>query len=156
MHDDDREEREEHEFYEILKRWATLDGTGSLCPYCRTEMPSDNQDVLHRLQHRIDNFNDIHAIIKLGLAHMEGESGLPKSRTEAERLFKIASDRGSPEAANYLAVFMPIQGSMATTMMRSRWSSIAKKRYDAGTCRRRTVGVDKCCAMETLRPLYGI
>mmetsp|Transcript_10947 Transcript_10947/g.11741 ORF Transcript_10947/g.11741 Transcript_10947/m.11741 type:complete len:334 (+) Transcript_10947:181-1182(+) len=104
-HDDDREEREEHEFYEILKRWATLDGTGSLCPYCRTGIASDNQEELRRLRNRIDHFNDIHAIIKLGLAHMDGDLGLPQSRTEAETLLKIAYDHGSAEAVSYLAVF---------------------------------------------------
>ena len=71
----------------VVKR----DGFASLCPFCRCLEPSSDEEILKRMQKRMD----AEAFNSLGLYHNDGMYGLPKDVNKALELFHRAADLGN-------------------------------------------------------------
>ena len=88
---------EKDEFMTILLTERTC-----VCPFCRTEEPTNKKEMLKRFWERIDEYNDPEAMNVLGSSYLEGKYGLSKNLTKAEELFKRSYDLGNPTAAQCL------------------------------------------------------
>ena len=92
--------KEEHlEFMTILYSEQIM-----VCPFCRYDVPENEQERLKRLWDRIDEYNDRKAMNKIGLDYMKGDHGLSKNLKKAEELLKRSYDLGNPSAAVNLSV----------------------------------------------------
>ena len=77
-------------------------GPCRLCPFCRTEMPSSDEDYMRRINKRVDICNDDDytiALIELGTCYELGKCGVPRNYEKAEGLYKQAYDLDDPQAA---------------------------------------------------------
>lgn len=74
--------------------------TSSLCPFCRTEASSTEQETVKRLRKRMA-LNDPIAISVLGTFYAYGQ-GVPRNVPKAIELWEQAAELGSTEAHAYL------------------------------------------------------
>ena len=82
---------EELEFTRILSSEQIM-----VCPFCRAEDPTNDNEILKRLWTRIDEYKDPKAMHHLGVYYMKGEYGLSKNLKKAEELQQRAYDLGDP------------------------------------------------------------
>ena len=70
-----------------------------VCPFCRTPMPISLEEMVKRLEKRID-LNDALALNNHGCNYAEGQLGLPQNQAKALELWHRAAELGNA-AANY-------------------------------------------------------
>ena len=90
---------EESEFKKILSSKQIM-----VCPFCRTEQPTNAKEELKRLWERIDEYKDPKAMRMLGSYYMNGDHGLTKIPKKAEELYQQAYDLGDDIAAYNLSL----------------------------------------------------
>ena len=89
----------EEEEFQMLSEQG---GPCRLCPFCRTEMPSSDEDYMRRINKRVDICNDDDytiALIELGTCYELGKYGVPRNYEKAEGLYKQAYDLDDPQAS---------------------------------------------------------
>ena len=79
--------------YAIAKR----DGGVGLCPFCRTPSPHSEEEVVERIQKRVE-LGDAHAMHNLGCYYAHAGYGLPQNRAKALELWHRAEKLGSAAA----------------------------------------------------------
>ena len=67
------------------------------CPFCRTPQPKSDEDVVKRLEKRVE-FNDIQAMLNVGLNYSVGEDGYPQDYTKALEVLHRAAELGYAQA----------------------------------------------------------
>lgn len=75
---------------------------GANCPYCRTPMAKTDDEVIERINKRIQA-GDADAIDLLGSSYYSGDLGLPKDLKNAFELWMRAAELGSADANGRLA-----------------------------------------------------
>ena len=68
-----------------------------LCSFCRTVEPTSEEEVIKRLQKRVE-LNDTQAITTMGFYYSQGMDGLPKDHTKAFELWEHAAELGHADA----------------------------------------------------------
>ena len=63
------------------------------CPFCRTPPPTDNKEIIERLQKRVE-VNDSIAILNQGNYYRDGTNGYPQDYTKALELWHRAAELG--------------------------------------------------------------
>ena len=79
--------------YAVTKK----DTAGSLCPFCRTQGPSSEAEIMKRNKKRMDS-NDAQAVCNLGGFYTRGEYGLPQNYAKALELMQQAAELGNSTA----------------------------------------------------------
>ena len=77
-----------------------------VCPFCRHEGPTTDEESVQFLNNRIrarDDRDYTRALTNLGTCYAKGEDGLPQDVDKAEELYKQAFDLDDPHAALCLA-----------------------------------------------------
>ncbi|EJK44182.1 hypothetical protein THAOC_37299, partial [Thalassiosira oceanica] len=80
---------------------ATERGIYDSCPFCRTNVPTDDASMLAMIQKRADK-KDAEAIYQLGNAYRQGVVGMVKDVPWAIELWTEAAELGSVDAHNQL------------------------------------------------------
>eukprot|EP00956_Cyclotella_meneghiniana_P038413 scaffold154201_cov23-Cyclotella_meneghiniana.AAC.1 len=78
--------------------------TRDCCPFCNTDNPRTDAEVMKRLSDRIEKYNDPDAMVLLASYHNQGLHGLPVDQSKAFELLQRASEIGS--ALSYCALAM--------------------------------------------------
>jgi len=74
-----------------------------ICPFCRTPTPVLDEEVVERLQNRVE-VNDAKAIFCLGCDYSEGVNGLPQDDTKALELWKRAAELGHASSYHHIGI----------------------------------------------------
>lgn len=60
------------------------------CPFCRTDLPVSDNEIIERYRTRIKVNSDTAAMVNMGHCYSEGKHGLAQSRQKAIKLFEQA------------------------------------------------------------------
>ena len=77
--------------------------TERVCPFCRTPVPSSQEEIIERVKKRVDGGDD-KAMHGLAMCYREGTYGLPQDYTKALELYHRAGNLGSAESYNNIGV----------------------------------------------------
>ena len=69
------------------------------CPFCRTPVPTSNEEVIERLKKRME-IGDEHAFFLMGNHNFYGHNGLPQDRAKAIELWRKAGKFGYNNLGN--------------------------------------------------------
>jgi TPR repeat protein len=99
--------------------------------YLRGEGVEKNPDLARRYWEEAAARDDIYGLHNLGWAHLEGTGG-QKSIEKAVTFFKMASDRGHPEAPNSIGriFFLGLEGVSVNLEEAGRWYRVGAERGD--------------------------
>ena len=70
-----------------------------ICPFCRTPSPTTDEEIIKRLQKRVEA-EDLIAIGKLGSLYHDGRNGYPQDVDKALEFYHRAAELGCSEAYN--------------------------------------------------------
>ena len=60
-----------------------------VCPFCRSELPTTDTEVLKRFYKQIDKYKDPTAMNKVGIGYLKGKHGLTKKSQKSGRIIPI-------------------------------------------------------------------
>ena len=73
-----------------------------LCPFCRVQAPSSNEELIKRYKRRLESDDPI-AIHSLGSFHDRGQFGLPQNHAKALELWHRAAELGNADSYTNIA-----------------------------------------------------
>ena len=73
-----------------------------LCPFCRVQAPSSNEELIKRYKRRLESDDPI-AIHSLGSFHDRGQFGLPQNHVKALELWHRAAELGNADSYTNIA-----------------------------------------------------
>ena len=82
----------------VYDNLGNIIGTGeNKCPFCRTPTPTSDEEIIKRLQKRMET-GDAHAMYNLGGCYDHGMYGLPRDDAKALKLWHQAGELGNTKA----------------------------------------------------------